>query len=148
MKNLTFLLILFLGLYSCSNSTDKPFGTDGDISAINTENLIDTEKRLLLPEEFQAKMASIEKYHLIDVRTPEELAENGTIEGSINIDFKNANFEEQIKKLNKGIPIFIFCRSGGRSQKACAELNGYGFENVYDLDGGYEAWLQKNKKSL
>ena len=149
MKHLTYLLLSLLVLVSCKEtSTNKADSENKESFNVLIDNEVVTVDRLLLPEEFKAKMASYEKYHLVDVRTPAELSENGTIEGSINIDFTDANFEEEINKLNKGIPIFIFCRSGGRSEKACALLNGYGFEDVYDLEGGYSAWLEKNKKSL
>lgn len=149
MKYFTYIIFALIGFTSCNDTNKKEPVVEQEASyTIITENEIETEDRLLLPEAFKAKMATYEKYHLVDVRTPAELAENGTIEGSVNIDFTNANFEEEINKLNKGIPIFIFCRSGGRSEKACAILNGYGFENVYDLDGGYNAWLEKNKKAL
>ena len=42
--------------------------------------------------------------------------------------------------LNKDEPVYIFCRSGNRSQKARQIMLEHGFTQVYDLDGGYNAW--------
>jgi rhodanese-related sulfurtransferase len=36
----------------------------------------------------------------------------------------------------------LFCRSGGRSGEAASLLKEMGFKQVYDLNGGYNAWLE------
>jgi len=146
MKYFNYQFLLLIILFSCANETTKEKAFEPEILNGIEKIEINSENRLLMPEEFKAKMETYHNFHLVDVRSPKELEEFGTIEGSVNIDFTNANFEEEISKLNKGIPIFIFCRSGGRSKKVCAFLNEYGFEEVYDLEGGYDAWLENNKK--
>ncbi len=42
----------------------------------------------------------------------------------------------------KGKPIVTVCRSGSRSGSACSILKKAGFENLYNLDGGMQAWVQ------
>ncbi|MDA9128197.1 rhodanese-like domain-containing protein [Flavobacteriaceae bacterium] len=80
------------------------------------------------------------KVVLVDVRTPEEYSE-GFIEGAINIDYFNQqSFIKQISALDKKEPVYLYCRSGNRSMKAARQLVSLGFENVYDLAGGYMAW--------
>jgi len=80
------------------------------------------------------------KVVLVDVRTPEEYFE-GFIEGAINIDYFNQqSFIKQISALDKKEPVYLYCRSGNRSMKAARQLVSLGFENVYDLAGGYMAW--------
>jgi len=80
------------------------------------------------------------KVVLVDVRTPEEYSE-GFIEGAINIDyFDQQSFIKQISALDKKEPVYLYCRSGNRSMKAARQLVSLGFENVYDLAGGYMAW--------
>ena len=76
---------------------------------------------------------------LIDVRTPKEY-EEGHIKNAENIDFYNAAFYTQMNKLNKDEPLYIYCRSGGRSGKAAAKLKELGFTEVYDLQGGILDW--------
>ena len=80
---------------------------------------------------------------LVDVRTGAEFNQ-GAIKGAVNIDyFKEDSFEKKFNQLDKGKPIFIYCRSGNRSQKAAARLDSLGFKEIYDLKGGYLNWSQK-----
>ncbi len=70
---------------------------------------------------------------LIDVRTPGEFA-GGHIEGAQNIplsSLSSAELEQQ--------PVWLICRSGGRSARGAAELSGRGVE-VVDVAGGMSAW--------
>ncbi|MFL1896311.1 rhodanese-like domain-containing protein [Aquimarina sp. 2-A2] len=74
---------------------------------------------------------------LVDVRTPREY-EAGHIDNAINIDyFKLDKFKQSFDALDKEKPVYVYCRSGNRSQKAARKLLGMGFNTVYDLKGGY-----------
>lgn len=44
-------------------------------------------------------------------------------------------------------PIYIHCRSGKRSLKACQILQGEGFENLYNVEGGILAWAEAGFKT-
>jgi rhodanese-related sulfurtransferase len=44
----------------------------------------------------------------------------------------------------KSKPIVVSCRSGHRSNRACAMLKKSGFENVHNLAGGIIAWEKAN----
>lgn len=76
---------------------------------------------------------------LIDVRTPEEFNE-GTIENAINIDFFDDNFKNEVSKIDKDSEIIIFCKSGGRSAQANEILKSLGFNNVREIQGGYDEY--------
>ncbi len=41
-------------------------------------------------------------------------------------------------------PLYLICRTGGRSALAAESLQRMGLENVYSVDGGMSAW-QENK---
>ena len=60
---------------------------------------------------------------LLDVRTPEEYAA-GHVPGSLNIPLDRISGA----RLEKGAPLFVYCRSGARSGQACAILRQRGFE--------------------
>jgi phage shock protein E len=92
----------------------------------------------LSPEDFHRKIMD-KAGILIDVRTPEEYAE-GHLAGSINIDFKAADFRQRIDSLDKKGTYLLYCRSGNRSGKAMDEMKGEGFSGLYNLEGGIEAW--------
>ncbi|WP_027067550.1 rhodanese-like domain-containing protein [Maribacter sp. Hel_I_7] len=75
-----------------------------------------------------------------DVRTASEF-NSGHIKKAINVDVFNAgNFNKYFEKLDKDKPVYVYCRSGARSQKAARKLLKLGFSQVYDLKGGYSAW--------
>ena len=76
------------------------------------------------------------------MRTPEEVSQ-GIIKGAIKIDFKGADFDQQISALDKEKTYFVYCASGGRSGKTANLLKDKGFTKVYSLDGGFTAWKEK-----
>jgi rhodanese-related sulfurtransferase len=74
---------------------------------------------------------------ILDVRTPEEF-NTGKIDGAVNINFYDADFKQQVaSKLDISVPVYLYCRSGGRSQQAMQILKELGFSVVYELEGGY-----------
>ena len=40
----------------------------------------------------------------------------------------------------------VYCKMGGRSAKAAANLNGQGFKDITDLDGGITGWKDAEKQ--
>ncbi len=80
------------------------------------------------------------KIQVVDVRTPKEY-NGGHIKNAINVDFFNASiFKKSFEKLDKEKPVYLYCRSGARSQKAARRLVDMGFSKIYDLKGGYMRW--------
>lgn len=83
---------------------------------------------------------STKNVQLIDVRTKLEY-KSGHIENAINIDFfDRANFNENFAGFDREQPIYLYCRSGNRSQRTAKKLLEIGFKKIYDLKGGYKAW--------
>ena len=99
------------------------------------ENVYPQEITKLNSEDFVSQYKQNENTILIDVRTPEEF-QSGHIEGAINIDFNNQNFETQIQSLDPNIQYFVYCRSGDRSGQAISVMKKYGFQNILELKGG------------
>lgn len=98
----------------------------------------------LSPDDFQSSIAD-GAVQLVDVRTPEEYAEQH-INGAINIDVYEDSFIEQCKaRLDKDRPVAVYCRSGKRSANAACQLRKAGFKRVLNLDGGITAWLDAAK---
>lgn len=81
---------------------------------------------------------------IVDVRTPEEFADNHLKE-AINLDFRDQSFETKIKALNKDQPYFLYCRSGNRSGQAEKLMKSLGFKSVENLGSLQEA-AKKLKK--
>lgn len=123
------LLLLSFVFIACQNSSDTT-------KSVLKENSAYTQ---LSAAEFKAKLATIDKPQLIDVRTPREF-EKGNIAGAKMINFKDRTFATEMAKLDKNRPLFIYCQSGGRSLSACNQMVADGFTEVYELKGGYGAW--------
>ncbi len=81
---------------------------------------------------------------LVDVRTPDEY-NAGKIDDAINIDyFDQVTFKKEFEKLDKNKAIYLYCRSGHRSHESAVLLEKMGFKEIYDLEGGYIVWSEKN----
>ena len=91
------------------------------------------------------KLVSSNKGIVLDVRTPEEWAE-GTISNPTKINYYDDNFAEQIEKLDKNTPVFVYCKRGGRSSGAAKILEEKGFTKVFNLKGGITAWKEQGLK--
>ncbi|OGS72172.1 MAG: hypothetical protein A3F91_03000 [Flavobacteria bacterium RIFCSPLOWO2_12_FULL_35_11] len=96
--------------------------------------------KVLTPTEFKEKSVN---QTIIDIRTPQEFSE-GHIEGAININYFDDNFLDQIAKYDKNQPIFIYCRSGNRTESASKKAVDFGFKEIYDLEGGILYWIKNN----
>lgn len=128
MKN-TFLLFALLFL----------IGTKG----IAQNTVKDSIQVLSIPQ-FE-KMSSKRKSKILDVRTPEEVAE-GHLIGSSTVNFLSPNFSKEVQALNKNKTYLLYCRSGTRTRKAADAMQKMGFKHVYMLEGGITAWKEAGKE--
>ncbi len=77
---------------------------------------------------------------VLDVRTQEEI-DLGIIPNAIHIDiYKGQGFIDEVGQLDKTKNYYVYCRSGGRSGQACAVMSQIGFNNAYNLIGGFNDW--------
>ncbi|GAB4183591.1 MAG: rhodanese-like domain-containing protein [Roseiflexaceae bacterium] len=95
--------------------------------------------RNITPAELQAKIAARESLVLIDVRSPEEYAQDGHIAGSRLMPLPM--LATRLNEIPKHTPVICICRSGNRSRAACEVLAQHGFE-VTNMSGGMMAWRQ------
>lgn len=96
------------------------------------------------PSSFLESFQTEDDAYLIDCRTPEEFVQ-GNIKGAVNIDFFNASFEKNLTKLDTTKPVYVYCKSGGRSGKAANLLKKIGFDKIVDMKGGYSAYKAQNQ---
>ncbi|MBS1143549.1 MAG: Rhodanese-like protein [Proteobacteria bacterium] len=81
-----------------------------------------------------------EDAHILDVREADEFAA-GHLPEAKNIPV--SKLAERLGELEKfkDKPVIVCCASGMRSNKACGELKKQGFEKLYNLAGGVDAWV-------
>ncbi|MFQ3214044.1 MAG: rhodanese-related sulfurtransferase [Marivirga sp.] len=89
-------------------------------------------------EEFD-KLSKEENTIVLDVRSPEEKVE-GFIEGATQVNIMGPDFADTVKALDKNKTYLVYCRSGNRSGTACGFMASNGFEQLYNLEGGINAW--------
>lgn len=78
---------------------------------------------------------------IIDIRTHDEF-DAGHILGSNNIDSGHAyGLPKKIEDPDK--EIWVFCRTKHRASYFVSLLYSYGYKNVYLVDGGIVAWIEK-----
>ena len=51
-------------------------------------------------------------------------------------------FVEYNDRLDKNMPIILYCRSGRRSYLSAIILSENGFKEVYNLEGGILSWIE------
>lgn len=77
---------------------------------------------------------------IIDVRTEDEY-ESGKIPGALNIDiYKGQGFIYRVEELDKSKNFYVYCAAGVRSANACGVMQQLGFDNVFNLVGGFSNW--------
>jgi phage shock protein E len=123
-KGILLLLFIFVNTSFSNAQTLKSLGLDEFIKAYNASS----------------------KKTLLDVRTPEEWAK-GKIASSKCINIKEENFITEANKLDKNMPVFVFCAAGVRSASATKKLQAAGFKNVINLiSAGYTELAAKGLK--
>lgn len=91
----------------------------------------------ILPPAAFADSISDSRVLVLDVRSPKEFKQ-GSLAQAININWNDTMlFKENVEKLDKSRPMYIFCQSGIRSAKAAAYLRERGF-TVFELEGGLQ----------
>ena len=137
MKNSRLIIMFFVISLTLSCKENKV----EEQNITTSEQVIIINKKLIATD-FKVKIDN-NNLQLVDVRTPEEFNE-GHIKNAGNIDFYESDFLTQMNKLDKTKPLYIYCRSGGRSGKAAIQLKEQGFTEVYDLQGGILDWGKNN----
>jgi phage shock protein E len=123
MRNLLLMALLVTGLSACAQSG----GSNLDVTQVSQ------------------MIADNEDIVLIDVRTPEEFMQ-GHLDGAKLINFYDAKFQEEVKKLDTAKKYVVYCRSGGRSAKSVNAMKKLGFTEVYNMSGGVLAWQGAQQK--
>ena len=77
---------------------------------------------------------------ILDVRTPGEY-DGGHIKGALLADWNNKEeFNRRVAFVDKTKPVYVYCLAGGRSAAAATKMRSEGYEKVYELNGGINAW--------
>ena len=100
-----------------------------------------SQARHLTAEAFLDKQDKNPDLLLIDVRTQEEFLA-GHLEGAVLIPRGTLEYKIQEHTQDPDRLIVVYCRTGGRGSLSALALESIGYQNVYDLEGGFQAWSQ------
>jgi len=102
---------------------------------------------VVAPQEFSARLQVDSTACLLDVRRPEEFKDSH-LKGANQLNWLDReNFEKGVERLDKAKTIYVYCRSGRRSNEAANYLASKGFK-VVDMKGGILAWNQSNLETV
>jgi len=93
------------------------------------------------PAEVKRRLDAGEPLALIDVRDPDEYRD-GFIEPATNISRGFLEFRIGAAASDPKTPIVLYCQSGLRSMLSAKVLHDLGYENVVNLQGGFQRWAQ------
>jgi len=89
------------------------------------------------PSELAELCKSGKKIDLIDVRTPAEFREvHVEFARNVPLDQLDPPAVMQTRNGSSNDPLYVICKSGGRSRQACESFLKAGFSNVINVEGG------------
>lgn len=79
---------------------------------------------------------------ILDIRELSEFR-SGHLRNAIHVPL--ADLPNRLPKLEKfkSQPVIVVCKNGSRASSAVSQLKNAGFKEVYNLEGGIDAWQQK-----
>ncbi len=123
LHNLIFSAVFLLSFLSCAAQTETALSADV----------------------FEKQALGVDSIQLLDVRTPAEY-NSGHLKNALQADWTDKNeFNRRIAFIDKNKPVYVYCLAGGRSSAAAKQLRADGYEKVYELNGGINAWKAASK---
>ncbi len=136
-------IAIFLDPYSASRADgltiDVVDSSEGQGFRIDNPNTTAGQVRQLSVQDLKHRLDAGEVGEFFDVRTPEERA-RASISGTRLMTPEEA---ERIASLPRETTLIFHCHHGGRSQAAAEHFAGMGFERVFNVAGGIDAWSQE-----
>ncbi len=114
------------------------FFTGINFSSLNAENVYKRLTALQCDSLVQANETN-PNFVILDVRTPSQWQPDH-LAGSINRNYYDADFTQQLDALPRNKTYLIHCQSGGRSSGTFSKMQNLEFAEVYEMIGGISAW--------
>ena len=123
-----------------------PFSTTKDpvmYTGMILDNALRRGRRLITAAELQEKVKSGETVQIIDARVVKQYQE-AHVEGAMNIPQEKIRTE--INSLDPKILTVTYCNKGVTGNAAQNILLNHGFQQVFNLSGGYKNYTKNYKK--
>lgn len=99
----------------------------------------------ITPQELRAWTQRGDDYRLIDVRQPEE-CRIAALAGALNVPM--GEIPGRLAEIPNDKPVVVVCHYGERSARVAGFLAARGFERVYNLEGGIDAYAVEVDPSI
>ena len=116
------VLLTFAFIGGCNQQREPIQETYVDLSLSEAKDLIDDNQDLII----------------IDV-SPNYIL--GHLPGAVNYYLADGSLDKAIPTLDKSKTYLVYCHSDSVSIQGAKKLVSAGFQNVYRLEGNYEAWV-------
>ncbi len=118
-------LVLGLAILGCSSDGPTP---SASYVTVGVEETFD-------------RLNAGEGAQIVDVREPSEWATTGVPPGAVLMPL--GQLEQRASgELAKDKPVYVICNSGNRSRTGASTLVKLGYGEVYNVEGGIQAWLR------
>jgi thioredoxin 1 len=97
----------------------------------------------LSAQEFARHISLTDQKMLLDVRTQREF-KNGHIQNAGQLNYYAFDFRKRLLLLPKNQPVYLYCNTGYRSDRAADFLIKNGYAEVYNLQHGIMEWELEN----
>jgi adenylyltransferase/sulfurtransferase len=128
----------------CSDSPSITAPVDYEIHCQSTDSQKTMTSSDSIPEttveDLKARLDRGDSFVLLDVREPFEL-EIASLPSALNIPL--GELPGRLGELDPQAETLILCRSGGRSANALEFLRDSGFANLWNVEGGINAWSRR-----
>jgi adenylyltransferase/sulfurtransferase len=135
-------------VFSFQKRSDNPLrGNPPSITSLSEDEFYGCPASLVTmvkeapPVELSAWLSAGEAVQLVDVREREEMVDE-------NLGGKRIPLDEllsQSGQISREGKVVVYCQKGNRSVRAIRILQeNFGFENLYSLKGGIQAWINEN----
>jgi rhodanese-related sulfurtransferase len=101
--------------------------------------------KIINAKEFKNLLKNNNNFQIIDIREPYEYEDGALTNENIPLD----KMMSSLNKIHKDRPVIIYCQSGKRASAIIYMLEKeYKLDNLYNLEGGYNAIMQEEYESI
>ena len=101
--------------------------------------------KIINPKEFKNLLKKNNNFQIIDIREPYEYEDGALTNENIPLD----KMMSSLNKIRRYRPVIIYCQTGKRASAIIYMLEKeYKLENLFNLEGGYNAIMQEEYESI
>ena len=101
--------------------------------------------KTISPKKFKNFLKKNKNYQIIDIREPYEYEDGALTNENIPLD----KMMSSLNKLQRDCPVIIYCQTGKRASAIIYMLEKeYKLENLYNLEGGYNAIMKEEYEPI